>query len=450
MLQQKDLIIPALGPCLIDSPLSQAGQAAANFDQPHLDDLHAMTCVDDSARILLENRRDRLVEAGCDIRDMPAFEMAGPRKKIYFDPSKLHAGIVTCGGLCPGLNDVIRSLVMELHYRYGVRKISGFRYGYQGFIPSYGHEPLELTPELVEPIHETGGTILGTSRGRQDYGRIVDCLQQMGVNILFVIGGDGTQRGAMHIADVAAERGLKISFVGIPKTIDNDILYIDKSFGFETAFSVATHAVLCAHTEAVSAVNGVGLVKLMGRDSGSIACHTTLATSHPNIVLIPEIPFKLAGDGGLLNYLTERLKRRRHACIVVAEGAGQDLMKDQNLGTDASGNARFKDIGEFLQQKFTEHLSGLGMDHTVKYIDPSYIIRSVPATPKDSLYCLRLAQGAVHAAMSGRTEMVIGRWRESFVHVPMKIITSGKKYVDPDGDLWHSVLEATGQPPQFA
>lgn len=437
-----DLSIPSLGPCRADSPLCK-----------HCRDVE--TCTDSCRETIFVPPEQRVLMNDCPaelakqwdgkVADLPAFEVAGPRRKIYFDASKVRAGIVTCGGLCPGLNDVIRGLVMELHYRYGVGTILGFRYGYEGFISRYGHEVMELTPDRVAHINDDGGTILGSSRGKQDYGEIVDCLERMGVSMLFPIGGDGTQRGAMHLAEEIDRRGLKVAIVGIPKTIDNDILYIDQSFGFETAFSEAFKAVTCAHTEAEGAFNGVGLVKLMGRESGFIACNTALATGVANLVLIPEIPFALDGPGGVLAFLKDRLQRRRHACVVVAEGAGQELM-DGTTGTDASGNTKLKDIGPFLKERISAFVQEQHMPHTVKYIDPSYIIRSVPATPKDSLYCLRLAQVAVHAAMAGRTTMVVGQWRNRFVHFPMSLITQGRKHIDPHGDLWRSVLEATGQP----
>ncbi|MBN1554622.1 MAG: ATP-dependent 6-phosphofructokinase [Phycisphaerae bacterium] len=444
LLTPDDLNIKTLGPCKVDSPLassvSPSGSGSDHF-------IHAAEFVQDSHRVLLEDRLDRIVKKSHDT--LPAFELAGPRRKIFFDPHKLRVGIVTCGGICPGLNDVIRGIVMELHYRYGVKSVLGFRYGYEGFLPQYGHDVMELTPQNVKNIHETGGTILGTSRGDQSKPEIVDCLERMNVNILFAIGGDGTQRGAKQISEEVERRGEKIAVVGIPKTIDNDLMYIDKSFGFETAVHVAFHAVQCAHTEAESCINGIGLVKLMGRDSGWIACHTALASSQANFVLIPESPFQLHGTKGFLPCLLQRLRHRRHACIIVSEGAGQDLISGDGLGNDASGNVKYKDIGLFLKQQIKDYLDAEGMKHTIKYIDPSYMIRSVPATPNDSLYCLRLAQAAVHAAMTGRTEMVVGRWREQFVHVPTPLSTCGRKTVDPEGDLWLSVLENTGQPMVF-
>ncbi len=432
---RETLAIARLGPADIDSPLLEDGgdgRPAVNF-------------VPDGAKVLFENRADHLRDAG-DVSGLPAFEVAGPRKKIYFDPPRVTAGIVTCGGLCPGINDVIRGLVMNLHYRYGVGRIIGFRYGYRGMVEDAGLEPLKLTPAVVKDINEQGGTILGSSRGAQDMSAVADYLTVLGVDILFTIGGDGTQRGGREIASIIRERDRDIAVVGIPKTIDNDIRYLKQSFGFETAVSEAKKAVLCSHTEAEGAPNGIGLVKLMGRRSGFIACHTALAAGVANFVLIPEVPFSLEGPGGFLEHLRRRLERRNHACIIVAEGAGQDLLELDESRKDASGNVVLEDIGLYLKHRITQFLDEKGIRHTVKYIDPSYIIRSVPATAHDSLYCAKLAHGAAHAAMSGRTGMVIGTWNDQYVHFPIDLVTSGRQYVDTEGDLWQSVLEFTGQP----
>jgi 6-phosphofructokinase 1 len=378
-----------------------------------------------------------------------SFELAGPRERVYFDPPKTTAAIVSCGGLCPGLNDIIRGIVMELSYRYGVTRIYGIRYGYEGLVPRYGHVPLTLRPESVSTIHTFGGSILGSSRGPQDVSEMVNHLEELGVDILFVIGGDGTLRGGAAINAELRRRGLKKAVIGIPKTIDNDIMYLDKSFGFETAFAEAVKAVSCAHVEAVGAVNGIGLVKLMGRDSGFIACFAALAGQHVNFCLIPEVPFQLEGERGLLEMLRFRLAQRKHAVIVIAEGAGQDLMHVDTSLTDPSGNRKLGDIGIFLKDRIVEFFRSRKIEVNVKYIDPSYIIRSVPASPQDNVYCSRLAQSAVHAGMAGKTNMLVGRWHGTFVHLPFALVTKGRRKVDSDGDLWHAVLECTGQPPRM-
>ena len=434
-----DLRVKTLGPCRIDSPLApMLEERGESFHNVHEDD-----------RVVFDGTMSSLAGRP-SLENLPCFEPAGPRRKIFFDPSKTRAGIVTCGGLCPGFNDVIRALVMELHYRYGVRKIYGFCNGYQGFIAKHGRPVLDLTPKVVGDINEHGGTILGTSRGQQNPEEMVDCLEQMSINILFVIGGDGTLRGAMQISKEIANRGAKIAVIGIPKTIDNDIMFIDQSFGFQTAFAEAAKSIRAAHVEAKASPNGVGLVKLMGRHSGFIACYASLANNDANFVLIPEVPFRLDGGSGLFNELKRQLQDKGHAVIVVAEGAGQDLLAHADSGHDASGNRRLHDIGLFLRHAIIEHFGSIGMELNLKYIDPSYAIRSVPANPHDSVYCLRLGHNAVHAAMSGRTEMVVGRWHGRFVHVPITLAIRQRYTVDPDGDLWMSVLESTGQPRIFA
>ncbi len=372
----------------------------------------------------------------------PAFDMAGPREKIFFDPSTLSCGIVTCGGLCPGLNDVIRSLVLSLHFHYGVKRVHGFRYGFEGLNPAYGHTPIELSPELVESIHQQGGSLLGSSRGPQDISTMVDTLVHLDIGIFFIIGGDGTLRGAAAIADEIKRRGLNIAIIAIPKTIDNDISYVDLSFGYETAVSESRHSTYTAHVEAVGARNGVGLVKLMGRESGFIAASAALANSEVNFCLIPEVEFTLEG---LLRALEERLRQRGHAVIVVGEGAGQNLLNN-DLGEDASGNRKLGDIGLVLRDEIKEYFKAINMDLTLKYIDPSYMIRSTPASAYDSAFCLQLGHYAVHAGMAGFTNMLVGHWNNRFTHVPIPTAVQCRKKVDPAGRLWSSVLMATGQP----
>ncbi len=432
-----DLTVKTLGPCRIDSPLMP-------FLLSRRTSVHY---VEENDRVLFHDTANLVAASGCSLDTLPGFEPAGPRQKIFFDASKMRVGIVTCGGLCPGINDVIRGIVMELAHHYGVDRIYGFRNGYQGFIARYGHDVVDLTTDLVSAISEDGGTILGTSRGNQDPEEMVDCLERMNVNALFVIGGDGTLRGAMKLAEVVAARGQKIAVVGIPKTIDNDIPYIDQSFGFQTAFGEAAKSIRSAHVEAKAAPNGVGLVKLMGRHSGFIACYAALAESDANYVLIPEVPFTLDGPDGLLAHLVERVKRKGHAVIVAAEGAGQELIPDSVVGVDASGNRKLADIGLYLKERITDHFAAANIELNMKYIDPSYAIRSVASNPYDAVYCLRLAQNAVHAAMAGRTEMVVGRWHGRYVHIPMAMAVSHRNQVAPDGDLWLAVREATGQPP---
>lgn len=407
--------------------------------------MHNKSFMPDTKRVMVSVAQSTVIRMIKEGKEPPSFELAGPRKKIYFDPKKLRCAIVTCGGLCPGLNDVIRSIVLELHYGYGVRNIYGIRYGLQGFIPEYGHDVMELKPESVVNILEMGGSILGSSRGAQSIEEIVDSLDRMNIGILFMIGGDGTLLAASRIADAIKERGLKTGVVGIPKTIDNDIYMVSRSFGFETAVDVATQAIKGAHNESMGFPNGIGLIKLMGRHSGFIAATTTLAQQNVNFVLIPEVDFDLEGPKGLLCALEDRLKRRKHAVIVVAEGAGQKFFEGTQDDFDESGNVRLKDIGPFLKERILAYFEAKKVETTLKYIDPSYIIRSLPANANDHLFCSFLGRDAVHAGMAGKTRLLMGHWNNHFVHLPMTATAGKRKHVNPEGKLWLSVLDATGQ-----
>ena len=442
-----DFTVSTLGEAKVPRPVELSrsrGDRVANY-------------VDDAGRII--NYVDVSTEGGeyC-VSDSELLQKAGPRERIYFPAARVHAGVVTCGGLCPGINDVIRALTRCLWYQYGVRRITGIPFGYQGLLPECTRDTVRLDPTYVDDIHKIGGTCLGSSRGGGERtGEIVDSLERMNLNILFCIGGDGTQKGALAIAEEVERRGLKIGIVGIPKTIDNDLSFIQKSFGFETAVSIASGTVTAAHTEAHSAMNGIGLVKLMGRDSGFIVAHTALACHEANFVLIPEVPFELEGEFGLFAQVQKRLDRRNHAVIIVAEGAGQDLLDAASTGVggteevrargaDASGNKRYGDIGVFLRERLGEYFAAEGMNINLKYIDPSYIIRSAVAAPTDSVYCSRLGNNAVHAAMAGKTKVLISLVNNQFVHVPIRVAVGRRSTVDPESSLWRDVVESTQQP----
>lgn len=377
------------------------------------------------------------------------FEVAGPRDKLFFDPQETRAGIVTCGGLCPGLNDVIRSLFLELHHAYGVKEVLGFRGGYQGLDPSRGAEPVVLTPEFVDDIHKAGGTVLGTSRGPVDTSIAVDNLVRRQVNILFTIGGDGTQRGGNDLFQEAKKRGHALAVVGIPKTVDNDVAFVSRTFGYFTAVQEASKVLDRAHTEARSVENGISLVKLMGRHAGFIAAGATVASQDVNFCLVPEVPFKLDGERGFLAALKKRILQRQHAVVVVAEGAGQDLLETSQTERDASGNVKFKDIGLFLRERIESFFKAEKVPIVMRYFDPSYIVRSSPANAEDSILCDLFARYAVHAAMAGKTGLVIGFLHEKFIHVPIELLASRKKNLDPTGLGWTAVLAATGQPEHF-
>ena len=432
MLTPEDVKVKSLGECRIPSPMGLStvlGDGIVNY-------------VPDDARMpaMVELSSNVPGEAGV------FFEKAGPRRNIYFDPAETSAAIVTCGGLCPGLNNVIRSLVLQLHYHYGVKNILGIRFGYAGLDPASNREPIALTPEFVEDIHKDGGTVLGSSRGPVAMDIAVGFLRDRGVNVLFCIGGDGTQRGAQCLSGEAERQGYPLAVIGIPKTIDNDIEYVQQTFGYYTAIDKAREVIDCAHNEARGALGGIALVKLMGRDAGFIAAGATVASQDVNFTLVPELHFDLEGPGGLLDLLEKRISERGHAVVVAAEGAGRHLLPVDDTRRDASGNILPADIGVFLFDRIKAYFKDRRVKATVKYIDPSYIVRSIPANCEDSLLCDQMARNAAHAGMAGRTAMLIGYWYDVFIHVPIPIVTSRKKQMSPESDLWRSVLATTGQP----
>jgi 6-phosphofructokinase 1 len=405
--------------------------------------------VDDDTRIVLELDRKRLHSTFERGEIPPCLEAAGPRQRIFFRPNDVRAAVVTSGGLCPGINDVVRSVVMTLHYHYRVESITGIRYGLRGFVAEDA-PPIPLRPDEIKSIHMHGGSLLGSSRGSPEMEDIVRYLDRHAISLLFMIGGDGTQKAVEQIAKATREAGLAVAVVGIPKTIDNDILYVDQTFGFSTAVSLARESLHAAHAEATGAYNGVGLVRLMGRASGFIAAEAALASEEANFVLVPEVPFQLEGPNGVLSHLHRRLVNRRHALVVVAEGAGQDYLKsDSEQRHDASGNPILGDIGRYLRTRIEEYFGERDLPVTVKYIDPGYTIRSAPANASDATYCQRLGQNAVHAAMAGRTEMMVGRIHGHQVHVPIQNVTTGRKRLNPEHPLWRAVLQSTGQPAEM-
>ncbi len=424
-----DFSISNLGERLIKSPLN-----IGNFTQ-------------DKKRLLFNSYLDDFSSFTDKEGNPISLELAGPRAKIFFNPQQTKAAIVTCGGLCPGINDVIRSITMTLFHRYGVKDIFGVRYGLRGLNPIYGHELIKLTPEIVKDITSIGGSILSTSRGPQDPVQIINSLSRSKICILFCVGGNGTIRAAAKLTDVINQNNLKISIVGIPKTIDNDLDLIEKSFGFDTAIEKTGEAIRSAHVEAKGAFHGIGLIKIMGRLSGHIAAYSALAQNDVNFVLIPEVPFDLEGKKGFLKALEKRIKVSGHAVVLVAEGAGQNLFR-KNAGTpetDPSGNIRLFDIGLLLKSSIENYFGKINLEINLKYIEPSYLIRSVPANAADSIYCSSLAQYAVHAGMAGKTGLLVALRKDEYVHLPLSAVISGRR-IDPQGNVWLRVLETTGQP----
>ncbi len=433
MPEPQDFAVRQLGEAVFDTPLKKLAQS-------HFAPIRFTT---DDQRIPYDvDLRD-----GFQFRADLSFERGGPREKLYFDPAHVRAAIVTCGGLCPGINNVIRSIVMQLRHGYGCPEVFGVHYGYRGLQPSAQPQPSVLNPDMVSEIHKQGGTFLGSSRGPVDPKVMVDFLRSKRIQILFTIGGDGTQRGALDLANTAYDQGYELAVIGVPKTIDNDIPYVFRTFGHLTAVEEAVNVIEKAHYEARGCIRGVGLVKLMGRHAGYIAANATLGSQEVNFCLIPEVPFHLEGPSGLFDQIEKRIGMRRHAVIVVAEGAGQDLLGEEaGAGTDASGNRRLGDIGPFLAREIRKYFNQAGKPVDLKYIDPSYIIRSAPANVTDALFCDQLARNAVHAGLAGKTGIVIGNWHGVSTHVPISMVARERRYVTEDGELWQSVLRTTGQP----
>ncbi|HET6349567.1 MAG TPA: ATP-dependent 6-phosphofructokinase [Candidatus Krumholzibacteria bacterium] len=427
--------VTTLGPCTVPSPLglsTHVGDGLAHF-------------VPDGTRILYKIAGEGPEDFNLDL----FMERAGPREHIFFDPAVTRAAVVTCGGLSPGVNNVMRSLVLELYFQYGVRDVVGFRYGFRGINPAHGLAPVRLDFETVRSIQNEGGSLLGVSRGAEDASVLVDRLIDMDIDILFCIGGDGTLRGAHAIVQELHKRKRMTSIICIPKTIDNDVPFVYKSFGFDTAVEVVSQAIDGAHVEATSTMNGIGLVRVMGRDSGFIAAYGCLASGQVNFCLVPEVPFDLHGEGGFLDILGKRLERHGHAVIVVAEGAGQQFFPDRAREYDASGNLVPHDIGVYLREEITRYLKARQLTFAMKYIDPSYMIRSVGANASDAIFCDNLARNAVHAGMAGKTDAVIGLWHGIYTHVPIPLTVRGRRHIHPESYLWRSVVAATGQPMQM-
>ncbi|BBH52092.1 ATP-dependent 6-phosphofructokinase [Fluviispira sanaruensis] len=431
------------GQATLPSPLKNSFQTG-NF----VEDGKDRVLVDISLEGLLKASRP---DSGKIVFQPPTFELAGPREKIFWNPENTKVAIVTCGGLAPGLNNVIQNLVTFLSDRYRVKNIYGVPYGYQGF----SHDPQtkrfafgwrRLDPFSVQNIDFEGGSVLGTGRGHSNHVAIVDALMLRDINILFTIGGDGTLAGANAIHEEIKRRKVPITLIGIPKTIDNDVLWVSKTFGFESAVGKAVEALRCAQTEARSAFHGIGLVKIMGRNCGALTATAAVAMNDIDFVLVPEVPIKLEGPNGLLNTIVKKVIDKGYITIAVAEGAGQDLFPPSETEKDASGNIKLKDIGKFLQKKIVDEFKTRNIETTLKYIDPSYMLRSQTTSADDSVFCAKLGQNAVHAAMAGKTGCMIGYAHERFTHVPLAAVAVGKKRLDTNESIWLSVLASTGQP----
>jgi len=374
--------------------------------------------------------------------DFTAWKAGGPREEVFFTPEEVKAAIVTCGGLCPGLNTVIKELVGCLRSQYGVDEVYGVRNGYAGFYTT-GLLPLQLHD--VETIHREAGSMLGSSRGGHDTAKICDAIEAAGINMVFTIGGDGTAKGSSKLAEEFQRRRKKVVVAHVPKTIDNDIPLLDSTFGFGTAVSKAVEAIHAARDEAVAYPNGIGLVNLMGRHSGFIAAHATIAARGVDVCLVPEVPFELDGSTGLLRYIQSRIAQQGHCVVVVAEGAGQQLLEDVTK-KDASGNTMLADVAPWLKERVAAYMKDAGTPASIKYIDPTYMVRATPANAADNILCLQLAHDSVHAAFAGFTNFMSGRVNGQSVIIPLSAAVGKRKNIQPSGNFWQQLVFATGQP----
>jgi 6-phosphofructokinase 1 len=450
-----------------DGPSASAREAAARV--PYLN------VIDDSHVILGD-----IVRHGSSPPTSRCWVRAGPRALCYFEPHSVVAAVVTCGGLCPGLNNVVREIVLTLHNTYGARRVYGVQKGYWGFhtpdadlsVGAARHPSCPsadapvLTPEGVAGINTQGGTVLGADRGglsassvAADVDVILRFCANRGINQLYVIGGDGTHRGASSVALEAQRRRVPLAVAAIPKTIDNDVDIIDRSFGFETAYSEAQQAIRSAKTEAASALNGLGIGKLRGRHAGFIAAHAAMASGDVDLCLIPEVPVVFTGPASFGAHVLAVMRRKGHAVVVVAEGAGEkEILAEQRAAAtaasaaggacfDAGGNALLPEVGPWLKAKLSAYLTERGCRPICKYIDPSYMIRSVAAHAADAEYCMLLGQNAVHGAMAGFTGFSTGLVNNRMAYIPISAITANSpRKMNARGRTYERLLQITRQP----
>ncbi len=347
---------------------------------------------------------------------------------------------MSCGGLCPGINVVIRELVMALRYNYGVAEIYGIKWGFFGFTKKDCW--VKLNPEDVKEIHLLGGTVLGTSRSGFDGEEISKHLIKNNVNMVFFIGGDGTHRGIKELSKILKEKKKKIVLVGIPKSIDNDMPIIDKSFGLESAIQESVRTIRAANVEANCNLNGIGLVKLFGRSSGFVAMLSTLAARDVNICLIPEIPFNLYGENGLLDFIFQRIQIKEHCVIVVSDGA-RFSVKDYKT----TNGKPVEDIGIVIKKEIIKKSEELGIEVNLKYMDPTYVVRAVPANEYDCNLCAKLAESAVHCAFAGFTNFSVGMINNKPCMIPLeKMCGKSERKVEFNSDDYLMLLASTGQP----
>lgn len=387
----------------------------------------------------------------------PSFPEAGPRKELCFDPHRVKAAVVTTGGLAPGLNSVVHSIVDRHFNTYELNEtLGGAVYGiYDGFrgLRDCASNSTTLNPKVTLDWLRQGGSNLGSIRFRDPQGEkhlvdeIAKSITQMAIDILYVIGGDGSQLIAHKVAQAVPS----ISVLGVPKTMDNDVLWVRESFGFDTTVEQATHAINALHFEAQS-TRRVGLLQFFGAESGFVAANAALASGQVDLVLIPEAFNNLSDEQlqhywkMLLGHLDDRVKRQAHmphAIVVVAEGVETALVQQKSRKLGRKG-----DFLELLKQD----IAGKVRDRRGRCLEifvnePRHYIRSGAANAHDQIFCERLGALAVDNGLAGYTNCMVSHWLTEYVLVPLELVVQGQKSIQTSGMFWRQVETSTGQPP---
>lgn len=441
------------------------------------------------------------------------FPEAGPRENLVYPmesrdgaTDSLQVGVLVSGGIAPGINAVIKGIV-DRHTLYSNHakenddtsydlEIIGYRDGFSGLL-SGSH--IKLNRKKVRDFANKGGSLLGTSRyhplldlddpGKRD-SAVRDIISNLkDIDILYVIGGDGSMRAA-HMIWTRAQRmhaegeASKLSVVAIPKTMDNDILWVWQSFGFMSAVEKAKQFVLQLHTEASSNPR-LGIMQLFGSDSGFVVTHAALASGVCDYVLIPEADFSMEV---LCEFIKKKLKSRYKrgqdgkspfGMILMAETAiprdginspGCKYIDDPDVGLekeekiaiekfiadgrrvqgqtqDALRRGGIKIISRVVQKEIRQMKPGQYWEKFRVFTnEPRHLIRAIDPSVQDVIFGQRMGTLAVDNAMAGYTDFMISQWLTEYVLVPLKLVVLGRKRVPQKGIFWKSVLANTGQP----
>ncbi|HCC71180.1 MAG TPA: 6-phosphofructokinase [Bacteroidales bacterium] len=327
---------------------------------------------------------------------------------------KQRIGILTAGGDCPGLNAAIRGVAKTAIVRHGM-EVYGISDGFLGLI---NKEFIELTESKLSGILTLGGTILGTSRvkpfkkesnGSRTISKpelIKEHYEQMGLDCLVCIGGNGTQKTAYRLS----QEGLNV--VGIPKTIDNDVYGTEKSFGFDSAVNIATEAIDRLHSTANSHKRII-VIEVMGHNAGWIALYAGMAGGG-DVILIPELEIDI---DNVAMYLQERAyKNKDYSIVVVAEGVSPKRKK--------------KSAAEYIAKMISER-TGLETRETVL----GYVQRGGTPSPMDRILATRYGSAAVELIANNDYGKIVTLRSEIIVPVPIEEIAGKLKVVTEDHPL---------------